>query len=409
MAKILVLGGGFGGAYAAKALLSKLRGSVHRVIVVSRSDSFVFTPLLHEVATGFLGGHDITQEMQRILRSPNFEFVKAEVNKISFAEKSVDTSAGIISYDYLLVALGSIPNLGLLWKLNASPESVYTLKTMGDATKIRQKLEELAVKFEGFQSENKRLNIVFIGAGATAIELAGEVSSFYMSRFSCDGYESLTKKVSISMIEKNPSVLPQVDDTFRAEAIKKLASMNIRVYTGADLKKIEAGKVEMQHDGKMKSMSASIIFLAAGVAPSPVEAGKETKNERGFFAVSPFLEIKGTGDAWAIGDNAFCINPLNGKPVPMLAQSAKDEGTFVAGNITRKMNGLAQKKYAFHSKGFLLSVGQGFAIGDVIGRLMKGWALWWMKRTVYTSSFFGLFGRLAKFWEISIKSCFRKK
>ena len=408
MAKIVILGGGFGGIYAAKSLLSKLRGTVHRIVMVSRTETFTFNPLLHEVSAGFLQESSITQNIPQILKCPNFEFIKAEVSKISFEEKKIETSSGSLNYDYLLVALGSVPNLGLLWKLNASPDDVYTLKTTQDAAKIKEKLNDLAVKFENSQSENKKLNIVFIGTGPTAIEIIGEINNFYMQRLKCTSHEELCNKVSFTMLDKADRILPTVADSFRNEVIKKLDSEKIRILPGVDIKKIENNRIEYAHEDKTKSMTASMIFLTAGVSPSPVETDKKCKNEKGFFKVNKYLEIENAKDAWAIGDNAFYLNPADNLPVPMLAQSAKDEGIFVAGNIANKLSGKSQLPYAFHSKGFLLSVGQGFAVGNVFGKLRKGKFLWWLKRTIYTATFIGCTNKIKKFWLISVKTCFKR-
>jgi len=409
MVKIVILGGGFGGVYAAKSLLSKLRGTVHRIVMVGRTETFTFNPLLHEVSAGFLQESSITQNITQILKCPNFEFIKAEISKISFEDKKVETTSGSLNYDYLLVALGSAPNLGLIWKLNASPDDVYTLKTTMDAAKIKEKLNDLAVKFENSQSESKKLNIVFIGTGPAAIETVGEINNFYMQKFKCTDNKDFCNKVSFTMLDKADKILPSVSDSFRNEVIKKLDSKKIRILSGVDIKKIENGKIEYAHEGKTKSMTASMIFLTAGVSPSPVETDKKYKNEKGFFKVNKHLEIENAKDAWAIGDNAFYLNPADNLPVPMLAQSAKDEGIFVAGNIANGLSGKSQLPYAFHSKGFLLSVGQGFAVGDVFGKIMKGWMLWWMKRTVYTTVFIGRANKIKKFWLISVKACFKRR
>ena len=407
MAKIVILGGGFAGMHAAKTLLSKVNNSLHTVTLISREKDFVFTPLLHEVEIGLLEAEDVTQDIAMVLKAKNFAFHHAEIMKIDFQAKTVHTSTGNVEYDYLLVALGSVINKNVLSHLKIPEENLFWLKSLQDSLRIKKKLNELASKYLTSKSEKKAISIMFVGAGATAMEVIGEVSDFYKSYFKNFGKPQAFSDVSIYAIEIGNKILPMVNDAFRERLMPMLKEKHIKIFTNAKITSYENGKVEIDSDGKKQKLGVSIVFLSAGVLPNPCEAANFQKNEKGSYDVDEFLQVKGLENVWAAGDDAFYLDPVSGRPVPMLAQSAKYQGIAAGKNIAAKINETQMEKYIFQSKGFILSVGQNFAVGDIYGRLMSGWHIWWLKRTVYTMEFFGFWCRFRKFWLVSVWCFFR--
>ncbi|KHO45085.1 MAG: NADH dehydrogenase [archaeon GW2011_AR3] len=409
MAKIVILGGGFAGMHAARKLLANLDQKTHKVVMISKHSDFVFTPLLPEVEIGLLEPSEVTQDIPSVLRKRNFEFRKAEIKSVDFEKKIVHTDAGDENYDFLFISMGSVINKSAISHLKIPDENVYCLKNINDSLRILNKINDLAAKYEASASARKQINIVFVGAGATAIEVAGEIRDHFKRHFARAGNHEAIKDVHIHMLEKSGKILPQVPDSFRDEVLSRLKSGSIEILYNSKILSYEKGRIEIETaEGPMK-LGVSLFFLSAGVNPAPCDTGKSIKDGRGCIVVDEHLQVKGVEDAWAAGDIACINNPKDGTPVPMQAQSAVSGGKIAGFNIIAKIMNRPQLQFSFESKGFLLSVGQGNAVGEIFGRIYTGYWVWWLKRTVYCNEFFGIWCKMGKFFSISLFSIFRKK
>ncbi len=413
MAKIVVLGGGFAGVNAVKILAKKLDKNEHAVSLISKNSNFIFSPLLHEVAAGFLNENEIIQPINKIIKRKNFEFAQGDIIKIDFEKKSVHTSIGEVSYDYLLIAMGSMTNLAPCNKISKK-EKFYSVKTLEDSIEVKTRLNELAAKYVESKNAKKEIHILFIGAGATAIEVACEVSDFFNNYFTSFGDKNAMEHIKIQLLEKSDKILPNTTEEVRQAVTTKLLEKNIEIIYNSKFINFEMGKAEIEMHGENKKLGVSMLFLAAGVIPSKIEYenGSNTlniKTDKDYFEVDEFLQVKNLENVWAAGDIAKIIDPITNNLIPMLAQSAKASGKSAAENVVNKIKGKKQTPFSFKLKGFLISLGQANALGTINNKLYSGKMVWLIKRTIYSFEFFTCTKKLSSFWNFTIKGLFRKK
>ncbi len=401
MSKIVILGSGFGGAGALLTLSKRIRAE-DEIIVVSKSKEFVFVPLVHEVIAGTLRPNEVTAQLDSIGKC---RFIQDEVLGVDFSSKLVKGKKQKIKYDYLLIALGSVPNKGILGN-NVDADRLVTLKTLADALEIRNKLTRIAD--ERLSKNNwHNINILIIGAGATGVELAGELKQFFNNYLNENGVKNSDDCIAIQMTEKSDRIISYKNEKFRNSLSKRLEYLGINVMTKASVLTFDGKKAKINSGSKVINLDVSIAFLTAGVVPLALNTFPKITNGSGAFDVNENLEIKNTENAWAVGDISSCSNPFDKMPVPMLAQSAYDEGKFVGKNISAKIKGERQKIYRFRSKGFLLSVSKWYCVGDIYGVTLSGFLLWWIKRMAYAAEFPGFFNKIKAMWRFGIVSLFR--
>jgi len=404
MARIVILGCGFSGLYAAFEILKNLRES-DQLIIISNDDKFVLTPLLHEISTNSISPSDISVPIHSLLKSyKNYKFVKDKVNSINFNAKVIETGRQNISYDYLLISLGSVPNRTVLPN-GIKQKNIYVIKTLDDAIKILSGLQNiLSLYLE--KTQKNYVNILIVGAGATGIEMAGEICSFFKLH-SKKYNKKKTNIVNIYLLQIFDGIFPDKAKSFREKIKKRLQASGINVLYNTKLISYKNSRAVIKTKDKKRELYAQMVLLTAGVIPTPLITTPKKNMSNGAFEVNDFLEVKNTEKVWAAGDIAYFINPSDRRPVPMLAQTAKDQGKFIGKNIIAKIKGKPQKAYEFHSKGFIISIGKGYGIGDIYGVLMSGWFIWWLKRTVYAIEFPSVRNKIKMLWKLSIRSLFR--
>ena len=403
MAAIVILGSGFGGI-AALMELSKTNKN-DEIIVVSKNNNFEFIPLIPEIAVNNLKKEDISVNTQSL--SPNCTLINCEATSINFSRKVVVAGNKEIKFDYLLIAAGSVPNINNLPK-QINPDDLLTLKTIENAELIRKKLIEVASNYslEIEAAKKSKMKILIIGAGATGIEIAGEITRFLKRFFKKRRKNEAYRDVAIYICNRDPDIIPDQNEKFRNYVKKRLAKLGINVICESNILSLENNIAVIGHSNGKQKINVSLILLATGVRPAPIKTIPMKTNENGSFEVNEYLEVKGAENVWAVGDIALCINPLDKKPVPMLAQSAYDMGFFAGKNIAAKIKGKKQRVYVFRSKGFLLSIGK-YAVGNIFGLVMAGWLVWWIKRTAYALEFPGIKNKVKAFWRISFLSVFK--
>ncbi|MBI2546429.1 FAD-dependent oxidoreductase [Candidatus Woesearchaeota archaeon] len=388
MVRIVILGAGFGGVYAALRLQKGLRKG-DSLVVVSIQKDFVFTPLLHEVSAGFLSASDVSIPLSSLLRK--CQLIQGDVKSIDFNRQVVAAGSKKVPYDLLLIALGAMPNKSVLSHINIKQRRKFLqLKTVHDAKALHKRLAD----------PHKQKSVLVIGAGATGIEAAAEAKEFFKE----NGFNG----AKVSIVQDLPDIFLDKPASFRNYIKKSLGRQNITIFYDALLASYADDTAVIQTPEGKKKIEATVPLLAAGVIPVPVKTFPKITDEKGFFNVNQFLEVKGAKSVWAVGDISLYLNPVDKKPVPMLAQAAKDEGIFAAGNIAAKLSGKPQKAYKFHSKGFLLSLGKFDGVGNAFGIPVKGFIAWWLKRTAYAMEAPGFSNKLRMFWRLSIASLFKR-
>jgi NADH dehydrogenase len=379
--RIVILGGGFGGAYTAHHLEKLLRRRPDvEIILISRDNFFVMTPLLFGVCSGTLDMRHISVPIRAFLRTARF--AEATVRRIDLDRRVVHAAAGSeereVQYDHLVLALGSITNMAMI----PGSEHAFTFKTLADAFVLRNHVIE---RFERADEETdpqrrrRLLTFVIIGGGLVGVELFGELTAFVdqIARL----YPHIRREESrFVLLQAADRLMPEIDPAlaeYGTRVLRERAGAEIR--TGARVQSIEPGKVHL-HD---ETIEADHIVLAAGILPSPLVAELPVAKDRhGHIAVEPTMRSTSHPELWALGDCASIPGP-DGKPYPTLAQHALREAKALAHNLFAVMNGRPPQPFVYKTKGMMGSLGHVKGFAQAFNVRLRGRLAWWVRRTYY--------------------------
>jgi NADH dehydrogenase len=371
--QVVIVGGGFAGLAAAR----RLKNVPCEVTIVDRHNHHVFQPLLYQVATAGLSPGDIASPIRWILRKqPRLRVLLATVEHIDSAARQLILDRGErLRYDYLIVAPGATHSyFGHDEWSGAAPG----LKTLDDALAMRHRL---LLAFEEAEREpnpvlqRRLLSFVIIGGGPTGVEMAGALGEIARQVLRTE-FDNVDPAISrILLIEAGPSILPSFPERLRESARVALLRLGIVVRTGQAVTKVEKGAVWIGDE----RIEAHTIIWAAGVAAAPV--GKDlgpNLDRAGRVIVEPDLSVPGHPGVFVAGDLASFTHQT-GKPLPGVAQVAKQQGKHAAANVARLIAGQQTLPFRYFDPGNMATIGRNAAIADfgftqVSGYL--GWLLW---------------------------------
>jgi NADH dehydrogenase len=367
---VLILGGGFGGLWATRALAS----APVRITLVDRTNHHLFQPLLYQVATAGLSAPDIAAPLRHILRGQrNVTVLLGEARAIDVAARSVRIEDHDIGYDYLIVATGAThAYFGHDdWAAHAPG-----LKTLDDALAIRRRVLSAFEAAEGEDAPAARaawLNFAVIGAGPTGVELAGTLAEIARHTLRREFRRCDPRDAKIHLLEAGPRVLAAMPESLSASAKAQLEKLGVIVHTGEAVTAIDAHGVSL---GDTRIESRSVIW-AAGVVASPLGRQLDAPIDRaGRVIVQPDLSVANHPELFVIGDLAS-LAQANGKPVPGIAPAAKQMGSYVANVIRARLRGAQEKPFRYRDYGNLATIGRMAAVVD-LGRLkFSGLLAWW--------------------------------
>ena len=384
--RILILGSGFGGLYTALRLEKKLsRHSNVDITLVNRENFFLFTPMLHEVAAGDLDLTHIVNPVRKLLHRTHF--FNGDIKRIDLKECRVivahadDNHDHELSFDYLVLALGSVTNF---YNLRGLAENALTMKSLSDAIRLRSRLiknlEE--ADFECSCDDRSRLlTVVVVGGGFAGVETIASVNDFM--REAIEFYPKLTEtELRIVLIEATDVVLPELGPQLGAYALRKLASRGVQFLMNTAVKSVSNDQVNLS-DGT--SLKTNTLVWTAGVSPNPLLDMLDCSKERGRLITNKFLEVGEFPGVWALGDCAAVPDPASGKSCPPTAQHAIRQGKIVADNIIAAINGGPQRRFKFKTIGALASIGKRTGVARIMGVNFSGFIAWWLWRTIYLS------------------------
>ena len=381
---IAVVGAGFGGVYAAKRL-ARLLGDEADITLIGRDNYFLFTPLLHEVATGGLSPRSVIEPVAEIFRGTSVHFCQGEVHGIDFGAKTVSSDNCSFVYDYLIMASGAKTNT---YGVPGAAEHALKLKTLSDAVTLRKRVIESIKKASRTtdDAERKRLlSFVVVGAGPTGVELVTELAEFvFQVAKSYYGKALSAHEISITLIASGPEVIPQFSSKVRAKALAVLRKKGVEVLLGTAVTKVLPDGVQTS-----RFVPAGTVVWVAGVEASfPEMKGETHMHKSGRLMVNEFLQIQGHTESFAVGDGAILPIKEGEPPVPQLAQTAVQEAQIAAANIAALIRGQGVlTPFTYHSKGMLVSLGAWQAAGDIFGMHPSGTLMWFLWRTVYLFKF----------------------
>ncbi|HEY9853822.1 MAG TPA: NAD(P)/FAD-dependent oxidoreductase [Leptolyngbyaceae cyanobacterium] len=374
---IVIVGGGFGGLYAAQALC---RASV-KVTLVDRRNFHLFQPLLYQVATGSLSPADISSPLRAVLsKNENTKVLLAEVKDIDPQEQKVITNSGELTYDSLIIATGvSHHYFG-----NDGWERVAPgLKTIENALEIRRRIFlafEAAEKEPDLEKRRAWLTFVIVGGGPTGVELAGAIAELAYSTLKKDFRDIDTTETKILLLEGMDRILPPYPPELSEKAEKSLQKLGVTVQTKTLVTNIDDNIVTMKQGDNIEQIPARTILWAAGVKASPM--GKVLAQRTGVeldrvgrVVVESDLSIAGYPNIFVIGDLAN-FSHQNGKPLPGIASVAMKQGEYVAKLIKQRLSEQTIPAFHYVDTGSLAVIGRNAAVVNLGYVKLSGFIAW---------------------------------
>ncbi|MGF1481044.1 MAG: NAD(P)/FAD-dependent oxidoreductase [Cyanophyceae cyanobacterium] len=383
---VVIVGGGFGGLYAAKALG---RAAV-RVTLIDKRNFHLFQPLLYQVATGTVSPADIASPLRAVLNHyENTQVLLDEVVDIDPDRKQVVMRSGKVDYDTLIVATGVSHHYfgNDDWK-----EVAPGLKTVEDALDIRRRIFmafEAAEKATAPQVKQAWLTFVVVGAGPTGVELAGAIAEIAYSALRKDFRNIDTGSAKILLLEGMDRVLPPYPPELSAKAATSLAKLGVTVQTNSIVTDIADDTVTVRRGEQHEQINARTVLWAAGVKASAMgkilaERTGATLDRAGRVMVEPDLSVPGYSDLFVIGDLAN-FSHQGEKPLPGVAPVAMQEGEYVAQLIKRKQQHKSMSAFFYVNRGSLAVIGQNAAVVDLGFVKLSGFLAWliWVFAHIY--------------------------
>ena len=382
--RVVIIGGGFGGISAAKAL----RRANADVTVIDRTNHFTFQPLLYQVATAALAPSDITAPIRWILRrQKNTEVLMADVRDIDTAARFVriDDELREIPYDYLIVATGS---RHAYFGHNEWEPYAPGLKTIEDGTEIRRRFLlafELAEKSEDEHAQQEYLTFAVVGGGPTGVELAGALPFIAKKALAPDFRRIDTRKTRVVLIEAGPRILPTFPEDLSSRATQDLKDLGVEVRVNSAVTGVGSDGVAIGGE----TIRARTVFWAAGNNASPLGGLLGGPLDRaGRIQVEPDLSVPGHPEIFVVGDLVALVQ--DGRLVPGVGPAAIQEGKSAGKNIVRELRRQPRKKFHYRNKGDLATIGRSRAIADLGWIRFSGrfaWFFWLFVHIMYLVGF----------------------
>ena len=364
--KVVILGGGFGGLAAARALYKAAD-----VTVVDRHNYQTFLPLLYQVSTAGLAADHVAYPIRGALRKTPVKFRMGSPISIDHKNKEVKLdSSELLKFDHLIIALGSV---SADFGIPGVKEFTLGMKTVSEALTIRA---EIMRRFEDlcrFEDDTK-LSITVVGGGPTGVEMAGAIAELIRGPLKSD-QANAAAHIDITLIEAGPRLLPPFAPSLSARTKKDLEKLGVKVLVNAAVQEVEHRKIKLK-DGT--TIASEITIWAAGVKGSDAMAQLNLPTAGNRVAVDPTMQVKNYPNVWALGDIAAAIGK-DGNTLPMVAPVAIQQGKFIAKQIVRLAKGQKLENFKYLDKGSMATIGRNKAIVQVKGLKISGaiaWLIW---------------------------------
>ncbi len=370
MKRVIIIGGGFGGLQAAKALA----GKPFDVALIDRKNHHTFQPLLYQVATAVLSPGEIASPIRRILhKAKNVEVILGDVVGFDLDANQVILNDGSrIAFDYLIVAAGARHSY---FGNDHWEESAPGLKTLEDALEIRRRV---LLAFEHAEREayltgvKRHLSFAVIGGGATGVEVAGAIAGIAREALASDFNLIDTRRALVMLYEGSDRVLGAFSPQLSEKAKKQLEDLGVEVYLNSLVTEVEDGRIKVND----RWVGCEVAVWATGVAASPLGAmlGAET-DRAGRVKVGTDLSVPGRSNIFVIGDMVSLLQK-NGQPVPGVAPAATQMADLAVANILADLKGRGRKEFEYWDKGSMATIGKSRAIAEKGSIRLSGFIAW---------------------------------
>jgi NADH dehydrogenase len=405
--KVLILGGGFAGVEVARQLEKILSPEEATLQLVSRDNFVLFTPMLHEIASSDLDISTIANPIRKMIRRT--QFIAADVQEINTNDKSVTIVHGfgrhshILTYDHLVLALGSIPNFH---GMDGLEQRALTMTSLEDAILLRNRmishLEEADPDCAA-SSRDELLTVVVAGGGFSGVETVAGINDFLQSAI--HSYSNLRPlQIRVVLVHAGTHLLPELGEQLGFYAEKILRRRGVEIRTQRRLSSITDAGVTLD-DGTV--IRTSLVVWTAGNSPSPVVAALPFANRGGRIGTNPMLQVESGQGIWAMGDCAS-IPDGNGGFHPPTAQHALRQARTAARNIAASIRGQSLKPFSFKTIGQLAAIGRRTGVAQIFGQRFSGFIAWWMWRTIYLSKLPGIEKRVRVMLDWTLDLIFSK-
>lgn len=383
--RVVIIGGGFGGI----KLADKLRGSNYQVVLVDKNNFHQFPPLFYQVASsGLEPGSILFPFRKNFQKQKDFHFRMAEVNGIIAERNLIDTSIGELTYDYLVIASGTVTNF---FGNKTIEEKALPMKSVQEALILRNTLLanfEKATVCPDPMERQALMNVVVVGGGATGVEVSGalaEMKRFIMPKDYPDLKQS---EMNIYLVEGSPKLLGSMSEEASVNAEKFLKEMGVNIILDKRVTDYQEGKVILDDNSTINSKT--LVWVSGVTATHFEHIDKELLGRGGRINVNEFNQMKGTNNVFVIGDVSFMTEKDFPNGHPQVAQVAIQQGKLLAKNLKRLDKGKPMKPFHYHDLGTLATVGRNKAIADLKKVKLHGFIAWVVWMGVHLRSILGV-------------------
>lgn len=405
---ILILGGGFAGAYCAQELERRLGPAAASVVLVDRQNYFIFHPLLIEAGTGSLEPRHAVVPIRSFIRRGRF--IMGEAVGVDWTTRQAEvlpaeaTEPIRVPFDHLVIALGSVTRLPEVPGLR---QHGLEMKSLADAVGLRDRAIRMLEAAESAPHPERKcslLHFVVVGANFTGAEVAGELEAFL--RAAIRRYRTIRPHdLRVTLVERSARILGALDEDLSRYAERKMRDRGIDVRLNDSVTRIEPHRVTLASG---EALNAETVVWAAGIAPPPMLAHLGLPlDARGYLVCDRDLRVQGRPNVWGIGDAAVNTDAA-GVAYPATAQHAIREGVHAARNIAAAFRGQPTTPCDIVSQGSLAALGCRTGVANVFGIRLSGFAAWWLWRTVYLLKMPGLGRKLRVAIDWTLELLFRR-
>ncbi|MEJ2447586.1 MAG: NAD(P)/FAD-dependent oxidoreductase [Anaerolineales bacterium] len=370
--RVVIIGAGFGGLFAAKALANK----AVEVLLIDRLNYHTFTPLLYQVATSALDPSQIAYPVRKIFaRTPNVQCLMGDVINIDPAGKKLEIAAGGMTrqedYDYLILATGSTPDYFGREDLR---RHTFDLRTLADAVRLRNHILrcfELAAWVEDPDLLEEYLTFTVVGGGPTGLETAGALHELLNEVLKREFPDEEPLSARVILVEKAPHLLHPYPDSLRKSALTQIQELGVEVILGNGVEEIHSTGFHLENGREVPSRT---VVWAAGVRGTVLPELASTARNK--IPVKATLEVEGFDSIYAVGDTASLQNE-QGQEYPMMIPVAQQQGVLAANNILRMIREEKLEDFQYHDRGIMATIGRKRAVAWVYNRVpLTGFSAW---------------------------------
>lgn len=390
--RVVIVGGGFGGLQLAR----NLHPRKFQVVLIDKHNYHTFQPLLYQVATAGLEPDSIAFPLRKIFKDkPNFYFRMSEVKRVNAADKTIETSIGLLDYDYLVLATGTVTNF---FGNDAIASRAMGMKSVPEALDIRSLLLqnfEAALLTDDLKERESLMNVVIVGAGPTGVEMAGAIAELKTHVLPKDYPDLDFRRMNIHLVEGANRVLPPMSKESSDKAFEYLDKLGVQVWLNTLVSDYDGITISTNNE----PMLTQTLIWAAGVHCMPPKGLPTELLSRGNrIIVNRYNQVESYEGLYAIGDLAFMETPNYPNGQPQVAQPAIQQGKALGKNLLRLIQKEELKPFEYSDPGSMATIGRSRAVCELPHWKTQGFIAWFIWLIVHLMSLVGFRNRVVVFF-----------